>query len=118
MHQLRKRLFLVVLLARPALVFRLAIPAGFMPGVGADHQVTLKMCHGAGPLPAAPTDEPQGHEAPCAYAASATTAPPPAAIVQVAGATGATASRETTFTQPALRPVFRAQSPRAPPLAG
>lgn len=118
MHQLRKRLFLVVLLALPALVFRLAIPAGFMPGVGADHQVTLKMRHGAGPLPAAPTDEPQGHEAPCAYAASATTAPPPAATQVQKGVELADTAFEHTPSEPALRPVFRAQSPRAPPLAG
>ena len=71
----------VTLLVLPALAFRLLIPAGFMPGVGAGFTITMQMCHGAGPLPTPAGHDPgqpqPRHDSPCVFAAAGMVAPPP-----------------------------------------
>ena len=121
--RLRGRVFLLLL---PLLAFRLLVPDGFMPRFGADHTVSMQMCHGdAGSSaiihaletpPATPDDGRGQHEAPCVFAALgalATAEPLPAAL-----ATSAHADilRQPVVPAPALRITHRSQAPRAPPL--
>jgi hypothetical protein len=77
----------VARLVLPALLLRLLVPAGFMPGVDEDDSLTMQMCHGNGSaslaLPAPGTTErgesSADHGSPCLYAATSVTAPPPVA---------------------------------------
>lgn len=117
---------LVGLFLLPALVLRVLVPPGFMPGTGADDAPTMQMCHGAGPLPAAtqpvpgsddPAPRPRSphHESPCVFAAAGAVAPPtPAALVldafRVTDVSGPTP--DIVLVQKALH---RAQAARAPP---
>ncbi len=121
----RKRQLWITLFALPALVFRLAIPAGFMLGVAADDSLSMEFCHGVGPALAQPDDndsslptESSERHASCAFAASALYAPlPHVAALILAGAD----TRHTQIHPPLsadLDPIFRAHQPRGPPLPG
>jgi hypothetical protein len=110
----------VLALAVPWLALRLLLPAGFMPIV-ADGHVALDLCTPQGLQFAVPgTDHDgspgaRGHVAPCAFAACALAAPPPAAC---GGPVAALAADATHFATPQgiIQPsILRAQSPRAPP---
>lgn len=114
----------VTLLVLPALAFRLLIPAGFMPGVGAGFTITMQMCRGDGrsadlirvlgqePQPA---DRGTAHEAPCMFAASGVTAPMPVPA-DVLAYFAPVARRDAARLAPApLLAPRRTQSPRAPP---
>lgn len=115
----------------PALLFRLLVPAGFMPGLDEGFSLTMQMCHGDGttsivvrydgngaPLdsePGEPTGR-AGHEAPCVFATSGVVAPPPADLQK------AQTPRSITPPPPpivvrAARKSYRDQSARAPPLS-
>jgi len=119
----------VLALALPWLVLRLLLPAGFMPVV-ADGRAALDLCTAQGLQLAQPVGGPgspdhpggeapgtRGHDAPCAFAASATAAPAPAPHTDAAPVVAAipfdtTIPAAPGFVQPSI---LRAQSPRAPP---
>jgi len=115
----------VYLLLLPALAFRLLVPAGFMPAVGADFAVTMQMCHGDAKssivvrltadedAPAAPQ---ASHESPCVFAASATVAPPTLPTLPQLSAAMPDADPLRERPAPASRPLHHPQSPRAPPM--
>jgi hypothetical protein len=116
----------IALLALPALLLRLLVPAGFMPGIGEDESLTMQVCHGAGSgglqmqQPAPDKAEEQNgadHSSPCLYAASSVAAPPPVIPTDTSGALidrdPVAAARPAA---PSLRSLHRAQAPRAPPL--
>jgi hypothetical protein len=109
----------VLLLLLPALAARLMVPAGFMPGTGADDLPTMQMCHGAGPLPAGDDGgapgKPIQHDAPCVFAAAGTAAPPPVVLPVPDGPVANDAIAPAIRPAPGYRPRHRAQSPRAPP---
>ena len=123
--QSRRTRLWVALLLLPALACRVLVPPGFMPGTGADHTLTMQMCHGAGPLPQgaqspagddgqAPGSRDQ-HNSPCVFAAAGTVAPPPVTLPVLEGP--ATAEAVPPPSEPVLvhRTQHRAQLPRAPP---
>jgi len=116
-----------------AFVARGLIPAGFMPATHAGLGLQLMLCtadglaqSAAGPglhFAGAQDSEPrapaphggEGHESPCAYAASASVAPPmvfAAVAVAPRGAPTLVAHRAVTVAHPSI---VRSQSPRAPP---
>jgi hypothetical protein len=101
------------------------VPPGFMPGTGAGDAPTMQMCHGAGPLPTSsqpdPADDGQApdqrthHEPPCVFAAAGTSAPPPAASLDLGALPAPDTEPLTPETAVVQRAVHRAQSARAPP---
>jgi hypothetical protein len=113
----------VARLVLPALLLRLLVPAGFMPGVDEDDSLTMQMCHGNGSASLAlpgPGSTERGessadHGSRCLYAATSVTAPPPVAT----GAAPVAARHEAATRAPpasaALRSLHRPQAPRAPP---
>jgi hypothetical protein len=114
----------VALLLFPALALRLMVPAGFMPSVGDGDKLTMQMCHGdaqssvimrlsQGEQPPGEHDAP--HDAPCVFAASAATAPPPVAVVPLEGMALPEPVSPPRESEPLLRNSHRPQSPRAPP---
>lgn len=113
----------VAWLALPALLLRLLVPAGFMPGVGADDSLTMQMCHGSGstslalraPETTEPDDGSADHGSPCLYAATSVTAPPPAVTGAASVATPQEVATRTPPASAALRSLHRPQAPRAPP---
>ncbi len=123
--QSRRTRLWVALLLLPALACRVLVPPGFMPGTGADHTLTMQMCHGAGPLPqraqSPERDDGQApgnrghHEAPCVFAAAGTVAPPPITLPILDGV--AVPVAVPTQPEPVVvhRTQHRAHSPRAPP---
>lgn len=115
----------VTLLLLPALLSRVLVPAGFMPGTGADDTPTMRMCHGAGPLPQL-AQSPAGddgqapgnrghHEAPCVFAAAGTVAPPPITLPILDGVALPVAVAAQPEAAVVHRVQHRAHSPRAPP---
>ncbi|MGB5104762.1 MAG: hypothetical protein WBO04_15790, partial [Steroidobacteraceae bacterium] len=91
MHRRRVRGWVALLLA-PALALRLFVPEGFMAG-SADGALTMQMCHGdarsaivirATQGGEAPAPHGGDHQAPCVFAATAATAPPPLAAIVLA----------------------------------
>lgn len=114
----------VSLLLLPALAFRLLVPAGFMPSFGDGVHVTMQMCHGdalssvvvrltGDPVPSG--RDGKVHEAPCLFAATATTPVAPA-IALPAPVFGAPDAPPPPRVGAALLPqTHRPQSPRAPP---
>lgn len=113
----------VAWLALPALLLRLLVPAGFMPGVTEDDSLTMQMCHGSGnaslALPDPATTEQdersEDHGGPCLYAATSVTAPPPLAAGPAPVATLQELARPAPPVSAALRSPHRPQAPRAPP---
>ncbi len=123
--QNRKTRLLAGLLLVPARALRALVPPGFMPGAGAGEALTMQMCHGAGPLPAATQPVPGGedpapgqgqrHESPCVFAAAGSAAPPPVMALALDALHVDDVSALTfdfAFVQKALH---RAQAARAPP---
>jgi hypothetical protein len=119
----------VILLLLPLLAFRLLVPDGFMPRFGADHTVTMQMCHGDAqsaatmrllhdqPAPMAPgNDDGARHDAPCVFAASAGAAPAPFLPLLPNAAPTPDAVLLPALITPAPRFTHRTQSARAPPL--
>jgi len=113
----------------PLLVLRLLIPVGFMPMADAGG-LSIALCPGAGPLPAAmahlqhlhhgghhgDTSDGDAHHALCGFAASAGAAFAPASF-EFALATVPTARCAEPRGESRSPPsICRAQSPRAPPL--
>lgn len=122
MHRRRVRGWVALLLA-PALALRLLVPDGFMAG-SADGTLTVQMCHGDGrssmvirSTQGEQSPAPHGgdHAAPCVFAATAATAPPPLAANVLAGAPVPQVPESARITAPLLRSLHRTQSPRAPP---
>lgn len=122
MHQRRVRGWVALLLG-PALALRLLVPEGFMAS-GADGALTMQMCHGdarssmvirATQGEQAPAPHGGNHEAPCVFAATAATAPPPLAAIVLSGAPIPQAPESARIAAPLLRSLHRTQSPRAPP---
>ena len=120
----------VILLLMPLVVFRLLVPDGFMPRFGADHTVSMQMCHGdvqsAAAMrllrdqPAFPAPDNHGaasHDAPCAFAASAGAAPVPLLPALPDAAATPDALPLPALVTPAPRVTHRIQSARAPPLS-
>jgi hypothetical protein len=118
--RLRERVLLGLL---PALVFRALIPVGFMPSTGTAFALELCASAGYGAVfqEYDPAASPEGHTGgtfpahePCAFAASATPGPAPAAAVVVAAAPGeapvALLPAPSLPARPSLTP-----PPRAPP---
>jgi hypothetical protein len=115
----------VVLLLLPALAWRLLVPAGFMPAAGDSGTLTMQMCHGDAQSSMVirlagqgetPGDRSAPHDSPCAFAATATVAPPaiPAGPVAAVLPTGfALPPRPVTA---AVRTLHHPHSPRAPPV--
>lgn len=124
---------LLVALLLVAFVARGLIPVGFMPATHAGLGLQLMLCtadglaHSAAEpglhVAGAPDSEPrapaphggEGHESPCAYAASASVAPPmvfAAVAVVPRAAPTVVAHRDATVVHPAI---VRSQTPRAPP---
>jgi hypothetical protein len=117
-----------------AFLVRGLIPAGFMPATQAGFGFQLQLCSAEGLAPSpllpgfhdaadpagAPSDAPAPHgdgthERPCIYAASAVSAPPPAALAALLAHAPAPAPASIALPA-AVRPsIVRAQSPRAPP---
>jgi hypothetical protein len=123
MHRRRVRSWVALLLA-PALALRLFVPDGFMASAGADGTLTMQMCHGDARSSTvirvtqggeAPADHGNSHEAPCAFAATAATAPPPLAAVALDLAPIPQAPAPARKAAPQVRNTHRTQSPRAPP---
>lgn len=125
MRRHRRREWIALLLL-PALAFRLLVPAGFMPDVGADGSLlTMQMCHGdarsaavvrlAGNGEPAPDDRSANHDAPCVFAATTGVAPPPDLDLDH----GAWPTASDAFARPPvsadLPATHRLQSARAPP---
>jgi hypothetical protein len=123
MHIGRARLWVALLL--PALVCRILVPQGFMPGTGADNAPTMQMCHGAGALPASTHPTPGGkgpapergrhHGAPCVFAAAGSSAPPPAATLVPDSLTTPDVDPSMPDLVCVERAFHRAQAARAPP---
>jgi hypothetical protein len=122
----RSARLVVGLVLLPALVLRVLVPPGFMPGTGANDAPTMQMCHGAGPLPAATQPVPGGehpapeqgqhHQAPCVFAAAGAVATPtPFALALDAPLVSVISALASDFfvIQKALH---RAQAARAPPV--
>jgi hypothetical protein len=119
----------VILLLLPLLAFRLLVPDGFMPRFGADHTVSMQMCHGDAksaaamrllrdqPASTAPgNDDGVRHDAPCVFAASAGAAPVPFLPPLPNAAPTPDALLLPALVAPAPRVTHRTQSARAPPL--
>jgi hypothetical protein len=87
LHRLRRKPWLVLGLALPAMLLRAAIPQGFMPAASAGTPFAMEMCPGHASVPvSAPAGGPQDgqpapagkhHEVPCVFAAAAGLAPTP-----------------------------------------
>jgi hypothetical protein len=124
-HRLRRHRWLALALIVPGLVLRAAIPPGFMPAAGPDAAFEMQMCpgHSTMPMPAAPapgTDQPsepgEHHEAPCVFAAAAGAAPLPDAVGLAYGTAAEPPAPSPRTTLVPMRPVVRANAPRAPPV--
>jgi hypothetical protein len=122
-HRQRTRVW-VVLLLLPALLSRVIVPPGFMPGSGADHAPTMQMCHGAGPLPrssdAPPADHRGGsdraaHQTTCVFAATGMSAPPPVVMQPSDGQGAPHAMPARPLPAAVYRSPHQPYSPRAPP---
>ena len=134
----RRRLWLAVLVL-PALVFRAAVPFGFMPVVEGGG-VTIGFCPGEGTLPpgiaaahhshaqhlhhhAAPATggaggdpaDPATHHAPCLFAASAAPAFAPAMLALAVPVTRPARIERSAATEVFPASILRAQSSRGPP---
>jgi hypothetical protein len=126
LHRQRGRRWLVALLL-PVLAARLLVPQGFMPSSGADHGLTLQMCHGAGPVPAgverasgSETGEPGSdtpHDAPCLFASTGSAAPPPVLLASPTIVPAPEGGAPRFVPSPPQRPLHHDHSPRAPPSA-
>jgi hypothetical protein len=125
-RRLRER---VILLLLPLLALRVLVPEGFMPRIGAGHEVSMQMCHGDAQSaaamrllheqPATPTDgdhSSQRHDTPCVFAASAGATPVPLLLALPDAAATPDAVPRPTFVTPVPRVTHRIQSARAPPL--
>jgi hypothetical protein len=108
----------------PVLCLRALIPVGFMPAAHAGLGAALQLCDGheshivGGHHHGDPTPDGHGdhHDAPCAFSASAASAPPPTLLFTshaVLESIRATECAESVST--ALTVLPRAQSPRGPP---
>ena len=116
----------VALLLFPALALRLLVPAGFMPSAGEGAALTMQMCHGDAQSSVVirlshgeqrpPGDRRAPHDAPCVFAATAATAPPPVAVVPLDGMALPEPVSPPRESEPVLRDSHRLQSPRAPPM--
>jgi hypothetical protein len=133
--RLRRHRLSWALLALPALLLRALIPPGFMP-VAAEEGFALEFCPGAAPLPPGIAlasahahhrhhhspdggrDPPSAtHHTPCLFAASATLAPAPTAVVLLAPQSPEGDAHPLDLSAgPFVPSILRAQSPRAPPL--
>ena len=115
----------VILLLLPALAWRLLVPAGFMPAAGDGVALTMQMCHGdaqsslvirlAGKGEGA-GDHDAPHDAPCAFAASATVAPPASAAAPVDAVPPIGLALPSRPVTAAIRTLHHPHSPRAPPV--
>jgi hypothetical protein len=114
----------VALLLFPALALRLLVPAGFMPSATDGASLTMQMCHGDAQSSVvmhlsdgkqSPKDRGAPHDAPCVFAATAATAPPPMAVVPLEGTALPEPAARPRETEPVLRNPHRLQAPRAPP---
>lgn len=123
----RRRREWITLLLLPALAFRLLLPAGFMPGFGADGStLTVQMCHGdarsaavlrlTGGQPGQPAAPDAGHDAPCVFAATAGAAPPPALSLDASVRTLPPAAAPQRIVAFVPSTPHRPQSARAPPI--
>ena len=108
----------------PALALRLLVPAGFMPSASDGVGLTMQMCHGDAQSSVVIRlnhgENPPGHrgaphDAPCVFAASAATAPPPMAVVPLEAAALQEPVSPPRESGPVLRNPHRLQAPRAPP---
>ncbi len=104
---------------------RALIPAGFMPGQSATGALTVEFCSGVAshqivvhysddghPLP----ERPRSHE-PCPYAASATSAPPPAPVALPASAPAVRLTPDQSDLTVEYLDPLRRPGARAPPQA-
>jgi len=114
----------VVRLLFPALALRLLVPAGFMPSAGDGVGLTMQMCHGDAQSSVVirlshgdrtPGGHRAPHDAPCVFAATAATAPPPMAVVPLEAAALQEPVSPPRESGPVLRNPHRLQAPRAPP---
>jgi hypothetical protein len=105
----------------PALCLHALIPVGFMPGSHAGFGAALKLCDGQGmdmghskdgSLPGGPGAH---HEATCAFAASALSAPPPSVPVTSHHVSESVCATCAESISTAMTVLPRAQSPRGPP---
>lgn len=120
-----RRILIGILL--PAMILRAAIPAGYMPAMGADGRPALVMCSGrvlAQPgvttsathdSTAPDTAAPGQLHAPCLFAASAAPAPPPAIFAAPGRVLARDASHSAGVYEFPKPTIIRAQSARAPP---
>jgi len=141
----RSRRVLIASLLLPAFLFRAAIPAGFMPMVGADGRLTLELCPatvvaqvGAGDSAAAhhahhhdassaPSHSGAGHNhdhgtaeqshVPCLFAASAGSAPLPALLDPASVAVEQSPERSEVAGRAFTPTIVRAQAARGPPIS-
>ena len=103
----------------PALCLRALIPVGFMPGSHTGFGVSLKLCdgmdmsHGMGGSGSG--GQGAHHEAPCAFAASALSAPPPSLPVTLHHVSESVCAMRAESFSTAMTILPRAQSPRGPP---
>ncbi|MGH8136726.1 MAG: hypothetical protein ACREVV_00840 [Steroidobacteraceae bacterium] len=112
LSELRKRRNWLALLVLPALLFRAAIPVGFMPMVSAGGGVSIEFCPGQSGQ--APSNTGQ-HHAPCLFAASAGGAPAPAALELTAPAADAVRVDRSDNDNVFLPTIVRTQTSRGPP---
>ena len=115
----------VILLLLPALAWRLMVPAGFMPAAGDGGTLTMQMCHGDAQSSIVirlagqgetPGEHSAPHDSPCAFAASATVAPPAIAAGPVAAVLPTGFALPSRPAAPATRTPHHPHSPRAPPV--
>ena len=124
----RKRSAWVAILLLPALLYRAAIPAGLMPVVDSQGRIHLEVCPGvAADMPVGGEhahhhhhggnpDASKGQDhAPCLFAVSAVSAPPPLLIAVSIAAPVPEAATSRTPPTVSSRSVVRAQTARAPP---
>ena len=120
-RQLRQ---IALALLLPALMFRAAIPAGYMPTVGALGQVSLVMCSAVdvtGSTPGGVKDRHSPENArssgPCHFAASTALAPLPDTGWSAWLAVATNAVDRPNAIEVHSPNIVRAQSPRGPPAA-
>lgn len=132
--QLRAHRRCWLLLALPALVLRALIPTGFMP-VATELGLNLELCPDAAVLPpglvaaavhahhhhqhfghGVPEPASATHHAPCLFAASATLAPAPSAVLMLRPQpAGSDVSGQAPAVRTFVPSILRAQSARSPP---
>jgi Protein of unknown function (DUF2946) len=133
MAQLRthRHRYWISFLLLPALLFRLFVPAGFMPGLDEGFSLTMQMCHGGGansllirygtggqPMDggSGTPDKTASHDAPCVFAASGVVAPPPSIDLPSGQEPRPVAATVPPLGSAAPSKTHRNQSPRAPPV--